>query len=383
MDYHNALIGKGYKTMKRSIKEHIRRKIIIILSVLLIASSGMTLWRFLQPLKLEKDVPACKYTQQAQVNYLVHFKPNNYFDEPTAGPGRGYITSLTDYIETQLVYQLKGDSPVSIQGNMQVIARLSGYILQNKAGDTGEKEKIIIWEKTTPLLPLTPYTGNAQTGIKKIIPIQLDQFRDFANQINTTFYSPTDAVELTVFYDITATVSNDQGISTSQVCPQLVIPLQGNAFAIGGLLTDKKDNFINVKKMVEVPGTRTARQISVGVTILLALLLLLIQFMTVSEIEDPAARELRTIIKKHGDRIVAGVFNLPAILEKNTLVLQSFYDLVKVADEVAQPILYENVQEGVHSFFVINEPRIYTYSLEINNWNRYNNKTITSTEFEA
>ncbi|HCF70734.1 MAG TPA: hypothetical protein DER33_03955 [Syntrophomonas sp.] len=369
--------------MRRSIKEHIRRKIIIILSILLIASSGTALWHFLQPLELEKDIPACKYTQQAQVNYLVHFKPNNYFDEPTAGPGRGYITSLTDYIETQLVYQLKGDRPASVQGDMQVIARLSGYILQNKAGDTGEKEKIIIWEKTTPLLPLTPYSGDARTEIKQIIPIQLNQFRDFANEVNTTFYNPTDAVELTVFYNITATVTNDQGISTSQVCPQLVIPIQGNAYAIGGSLTDKKDNIINVKKMVEVPGAKTARQVSVGVTILLTLLLLLILFATTPELEDPAARELRTIIKKHGDRIVAGVFNLPVILEQDTLILQSFYDLVKVADEVAQPILYENVQEGVHSFFVINESRVYTYSLEVSSWNRYNNETITGTEFEA
>lgn len=364
--------------MKRSFKEHIRRRIVSILTVLLLVSAGITFWRFLQPLEVEEDVPVCKYTQQARVDYLVHFRANNLFDEMTAGPGRGYITSLTDYIETQLVYQLNGDSPASVQGNVAVVAKVTGYNLQNKSSDSDEKEKVIIWEKTFPLLAPTPYSSNeARTEIKRVIPINLSQFRDFANQVNTAYFSPTQNIELTVFYNITAGVSNQKGTATSQVCPQLIIPLQGNTFAVFGALTDKKENAINSKEMVEVPGAQVARRVSAGVTVLLAVLLFLVLFATSAEIENPAEKELRQIIKKHGERVVSGILKLPEEFAQNTIVFHNFYDLVKVADEVAQPILYEELPEGSHTFYVINDPLIYRYSLEISPpVNIYKNRII-------
>ena len=351
--------------MKRSFKEHIRWRIVVILSILLVLSLGMTLWCFSQPLQLEKDVPVYKYTQQAQVNYLVHFKANKFFDERTAGPGRAYITSLTDYIETQLVCQLNGDSPASVHGNIEVVAVLTGYILQEKSGSqAGEKEKVKIWEKVTPLLEPTPYVNDkAKTETIKVIPVNLAQFKNFADQVNTELKSPAELVELAVIYNVTADVSNDQGTSTSKVSPQLVIPIKGNTFVVGGALTDKKEQAINSKQTVDVPGANGSRKLAAVVTIFLVLLLLLVIYGSTIEEEDPFEKALRQIMKKHGDRIVAARGLIPHVFDGNLVSLESLEELVKVADELGQPILYENIQTDMHSFYVVHEPLIYNYRL--------------------
>lgn len=370
--------------MKKYMKPRMRQQVIITLSVLLLVSAGITWWRFNLPLEVEKDIPVYNYTQEAQVNYLVHFRANELLDEVTAGPGRGYISSLTDYVETNLDYRLIGDYPAEVHGTVEASARLTGYLVQSKEG-SDEKEKVVIWEKTQPLLSPTPYSSfSSQTEIKRMIPIYLNQYREYTGRINTAFFNPTNTVELAILYNVTASVYTNHGISCSQVCPRLVIPIQGNTFAVYGSPNDKKNQIITIKKMVQVPGAITKRQISAGTTIILTLLLLLVLLITKAEIEDPAETELRTIMKLHGMRIVAVEETaLPAAFAKRTIHLRSFFDLVKAADEVAQPILYENSHDRVHSFYILNGAVKYHYCLEIGAGNAYRNQNNREIEIES
>ncbi|MEA4925308.1 MAG: DUF5305 family protein [Syntrophomonadaceae bacterium] len=350
------------------IKENVRRKIIVILIGLIAVAAGTALRNFSLPLQTEQDVPVYKYTQQAQVDYQVHLRPNSFFDEKTAGPGRAYITSLTDYIETRLSYRISGDAPASIQGDMEVIGVLTGYIIQEKAGSqAGEKEKVIVWQKTTPLISSTPYATDKGTAeINKVIPIDLSQFKAFADQVNTEFRNPTENVDLTVIYNITANVDNQSGTtSAGKVTPQMVIPLKGNIFVVGGALSDKKDQTINLKQVVEVPGVKASRFGATGAVVFLILLLLGILGGSIPEKEDPLDRTLRQIMKKHGNRIATAQGLIPRGFENHQIFLESLEDLIKVADELSEPILYESHKTDLHSFYVVREPWVYTYDLGI------------------
>lgn len=348
--------------------KNIRRGLIIALTLLLLGSAGLTAWWFKQPTEKETKVPVYTCNQQAQVDYQVFFIPNNYFPEPTGGPGQAYITPLTQYIETTFNYRFSGKAPADISGQYQVDAALIGYMLKEKEGSKEmEKEKVKVWAKTYPLLPATPFSAHDRNlEIKQVIPVDIRSYANFADQVAKELKFSADLVELTVTYNVQGDAVTPDGKVSESVNTALLIPIDGSAFMVGGLLADKKDSSITKSVTKAVPGVKTARAGFAVATGLLALLLLLVISQTKAKIEDLAEKELRTIIKKHGDRIVAGVFSFPATLEKNTIVLHSFYDLVKVADEVAQPILYENVHEGVHAFYVINEPLIYHYALEIN-----------------
>mgnify|MGYP000865777532 CR=1 FL=1 len=352
--------------MKKELKTHIRKRIIAGLSVLFLALLGMAGWNFLQPRQAEKDVPLYQYTQQAQVNYQVHFLPNNFFPEKSAGPGRAYITSLTDFIETRLDYQISGERPADVKGEVEVAAVLTGYIYRDKAGSqSGEKEKIVVWSKTTPLLETTPYNGNSvKTELTKVVRVDLNQYKKFADQVNAEFKSPAELVELVLIYGVSAHISTDQGKSDSKVSPQLVIPIKGNTFIVGGALADKKDNAITQKKMVEVPGAQTGRMVYGGLALVAGLLLLATIFGTDVELEDPLEKELRRIINKFGERIVEVGGAAPRVAHENRVELNSFDDLVKVASEVARPILFEDTGKAVYKFYVINEPYLFSYALD-------------------
>lgn len=352
--------------MKRALKTHIRKRIIAVLSVLLLVLTGMAVWNFMQPLKAEKDVPLYQYTQQAQVNYLVYNLPNKFFPEKSYGPGRAYITSLTDYIETQLAYQISGEKPADVKGEIEVAAVLTGYILQDKKGSqSGEKEKVVVWSKTTPLLESTPYAGNkAKTELTKVVRVDLNQFKTFADQVNAEFKSPAESVELAIVYNVSARVATDRGKSDSKVSPQLVIPIKGNTFVVGGALTDKKDNAITEKQMVEVPGAKAGRMVYGAIALFAALLLMGVIFLTSVEEEDPLEQELGRIIKKHGERIVESEGEVPRFNESDRVVMRAFIDLVKVASEVGRPILFEDTGKNAYHFYVIQEPLVYVYILD-------------------
>lgn len=352
--------------MNITLKGHIRKRVIIVLSVLLLILLGMTAWKFLQPLQAEKEVPLYKFTQQAQVNYLVHVTPNNFFPEKSYGPGRAYITSLTDTIETQLAYQIAGESPAQVKGEVQVDAVLTGYIYRDKkGGQPGEKEKIVVWSKTTPLLESTPYSGNkARTEFTKVIDVDLNQFKDFVEKVSTELKNPAELVELAVIYNVSARVATGQGNVESKVAPQLVIPIKGNTFVVDGALNDKKEAAITEKQTVEVPGARTGRKVYGGVALFTALLLLAVVFGTGIEEEDPLEKELGRIMKRHGDMIVESEGAVPGFLKNERVVLHAFIDLVKVASEVGRPILFEDTGRSAYNFYVTNEPLVYTYTLD-------------------
>lgn len=369
--------------MGRSMNKNTRLGVIAILILAELILAGLTVWWFKQPTERETKVPVYHCTQQAKVDYRVFFVPNNFFPEPVAGPGQAYITPLTQYIETTFNYHFYGEAPADISGQYQVTAALTGYLLKEKEGSKEmEKEKIKVWEKAYPLLPVTPFSAHdRQLQIKQAIPVDIRSYSNFADQVAKELKFSADQVELTVSYHIQGNAVTPQGKISEFVNTVLLIPIDGNAFTIGGLLSNKKDSSITKDETKAVPGVKTARAGFAAAAGLLALILLLVIFKTKAKFEDPAEKELQQIIKKHGDRIVAGVTSFPEYLEKNIIVLDSFADLVRVADEVAQPILYENVQEGVHSFYIVNEPLLYHYTLEVSaTQNIYQDQNISKTD---
>lgn len=369
--------------MQRTIKSNIRRGLIIILTLLLVGSTGLTAWWFKQPTEKAKEVPVYTCQQQIQVDYRVFITPNNFFSEAIVGPGQAYITPLTQYIETVLNYNFSADTSSDISGQYQVDATLTGYILQEtNDGKEMKKEKVKVWTKPYALFPPTPFSAqDRKLEVKQVVPVDIQYYAAFAEQIVRELKFSADVVELTVTYHVQGNALTPAGQVNEPLKAVMVIPVKGTSFMVHGTLADKKEKSITKSETEVVPSVKTARIGFAVAAILFALLLILVVFKTTAEIKDPEEKKLQKIIRKHGDRIVAGFSWVPALSEKNIIVLNSFDDLVKVADEVEQPILYNEVNDTVHSFYVINEPLIYHYSLKISTQkNIYQNQITTKTD---
>ena len=354
--------------MGRPIHRKLRLGLIVALSLLLLAAIGLTVRWFKEPAEKETAVPVYTCTQQVQLDYRVAFMPNNFFDEASAGPGLAYITSLTNHVETVLNYNFSGERPVNISGQYQVEATLTGYILQERSSDAkdAKREKIKVWSKPWVIVPSTPFSAvDQKLELRQIVPVDIRFYQYFAEQVAQELRFSADLVELTVTYHVQGGAITPQGEIREPVKAVMVIPIGGTAFMVQTLQGDKKEASITQSEIAPVAGVKLARSAYAATVLVLVLLLLLVHFKTTGEIVDLETGKLHKIMKKHGDRIVAGFGWVPALSEKNLITLNSFEDLVKVADEIAQPILYKENPAGVHGFYVVKEPLIYHFALKI------------------
>lgn len=354
--------------MKVGLKKNIRMVLIAALAVLTLSALMVAVWQFRRPTTVEKEAPVYKYTQQAQVDYQVFFSANPYFPEKTAEAGRGYLTPLTEMLETRFhyIYNGSGEQAASVDGSYTVVAAVTGYAMKEKQTPQGmEKEKVKVWEKTSELVPATTFSsGNNKVEVNRTIPVDVRTYKAFADKVQEEYKSAVDVVELTVTYKTAVNINTLQKTTKDQIAPVLLITLKGNSFIVEGKNSDKTDKSITRPQTVAVPGVKTARGVSTATAALLMAALAFVLLRTTVKDEDELEHELEQIIKKYGDRIIACDGAVPGIKDAARFAVNSMDDLIKAGDELMRPVLYENVREGVHTFYVVHEGLIYVYTLE-------------------
>lgn len=335
-----------------------------ILALLLLICTITAVTKFVQPAQVSQEVPVYKYKHQANVDYQVFILSNPFFDVESLAAGRGYLTPLTDHIGTLFNYQLTGQGPATINGDYQVNAVLTGYILKEGQSST-QRVKVPVWDKTYSLVPQTEFSSSeGKITLEEEVQVNLREYADFAQRVQDEYKASTSLVELAVKYEISTSVETPDGKNIDSMSPTLVIPIEGNSYTVDGTLADQKEGSIVAEEMVPVPSLKETRiGLSLAV-VLLALALLGAVKKTTVKSEDPLENELQRIIKKYGDRIVAGTGAVPDIDRKRLMVLAEFEDLLKISDELLQPILYESVHDGLHNFYVISNQLHYRYTLE-------------------
>lgn len=353
--------------VKRTIPVATRLALIITLAALLLLAAGYTAGRFLQPGQTQVQIPIYNGSHKAQVDYRVILEPNAFFADESAGPGQAYLVPLTQSVESTLNYRFEGEAPAELSGEYRVTAVLTGYVMKEVSGGQamGQKQRIKVWEKSSDLLPPTPFnTRDKAFAIQQTVPIMLKDYVNFVDGLKQALRVSVDQVELVVYYRINVSAQTPGGVVESQLTPFLVIPVKDSTFMVGGSLSDQKACTINEDNSVPVPGLKQARAIGAAFSLLLLLALLGVLKMTRAEQASPSRKELLAIVKKHGNRMAELQGVLPN-LERHLLEVTSFEDLVKVADESGQPILYENVHTGWHRFFVVGDSFTYGYSVQV------------------
>jgi len=74
---------------------------------------------------------------------------------------------------------------------------------------------------------------------------------------------------------------------------------------------------------------------------------------------------MKEIFKKHGERLVA-LSNDTVLSGSSIYPVKTLEDLIKIADELSKPVLYqaEGPESKLPVFYVLDEPKIYSYQLE-------------------
>ena len=196
--------------------------------------------------------------------------------------------------------------------------------------------------------------------------LPFSQYYAYAEEIiEKTGFNP-EILNLNVSYNVTLIANTPDGAVEEAASPKIVIPLKGKVFTVSGNLQDIKDGEITAVRQLAVPYFEEAKTGFGLFAVLLVLFLLITMQMTVAKEEKNKAvrQKLSRILKKYQDRVVKCSEEIPILNQHNVLMVSSFEDMVKAADELERPILYfQTKEESEHSFFVISEQYVYRYNL--------------------
>lgn len=351
--------------MKKTVPAGLRKGIMIALAVLCIGAAAGSVWWYLQPREQEQQVPVFECQHGAAVDYQVLFKPNDFFpDLESAGPGVAYLVPLTESVQTTLNYKYTAQAAAQVSGKCEAEARVTGYMYRDVQTEKGlERQRVKVWEKAEQLLPPTTFSSQEkEVELAYPVTINLQDYIDFADEIKSELKYGAEEVELAVNYHVNVQAVTGDGTVQEEFKPSLIIPIKGAAFYVDGKLVDEKTSTVTKPEMEPITGVTLKFKGFGAAALVLAILLVLFIRKTEPLQVDPVDKELNRIVKKYGDRVLAGTGKLPVAADR-LLFVSSFMDLVKVSDDLSLPILYEETDKNTHSFCVLGDILTYCYIL--------------------
>ena len=341
--------------MKIKINKNLKMVVISLLTLLVLGSSFLLYKELNNPKFEEHTNPIYSYSNKSTIDYRVFLKPNNLYDKNYLEEGLLYISEYVDYIKADFNYEFHGERDASISGDYNIIARIQAYM--------GEDEKrITIWEKDFPLMNKNFKTEERIISINENINIGLDEYVDFVTEINESSKINSQTA-LILMMNVNLKGDTDKGPIEETVLSNLYIPINTPMFQIDGENYIEKDDAIVETTNVAIPIDRN-KMILFGAIIGISILILvyLIFFASIAAVKDPFDKELSRIFKKYGDRLVA-LNNHKDLSNPN--YIKSIEDLIKISDEINQPIFYRYSEDykEMDKFYMIHGDILYVLDL--------------------
>lgn len=351
--------------MKRTLKPSTRKICLLVLGLLLIGTVASLAWNTMGRAQEQKEeFIRYAYQEQSKLNYRVYLLPNQLFTEPSIGPGKVYLAHLTDRINTFFEYHFTGQEAADFNGSYEVHGWISAM---NEVGNKSKTQQEV-WRKDFTYVPPTPFSGHdLKVDLNQEVSIPYQSYRQFSEQVQEITKFVPDSIKLTVQYSVNLASKTSKGPLQDNFTSSITIPLNSAAFSVQGKLEQQKKDGIKGSAMVPVPGLKVLQMILAAFSALFLFLFLFMWLFIRSQEEfmSPSERQCTALLKKYGERIIILKEGLTVSAFDQMLPVHSFEDLLKAADDLAQPILMENADIDQYLFYVRDGNIIYRYTLDI------------------
>ena len=307
------------------------RFFLYVLGGILCLVSAILLFVNIRPHTRTEEVVVNSYNITTGASYRVHLKENNVFEEEFLEEGRVYPSAITDFINIDFRSELAMTNALSISGDYIIRAVLEGY-------QTGkDEEKVPVYEKIYPIIEgrvIESVTSSA--SINESLSIDRAAYRNYAQEIENALGGETgkdfyvelsgkyivDGEEKPFSYRIDIPINNDKFYEIRKAEP---VEDSGDI---------KESNLVNVMPAFS----------SYAIFILLLFvsvgILVFVRFFTANmEGKELEQKKLSELMRKYGSRMVC-IENLPDISQKSEIRVKSITDLIELADEIREPVLY-------------------------------------------
>lgn len=346
------------KLKRLKINKVLRVACILVTALMLGIVSFLLYKEVMIPKIVEEKSKLYFYTNESSIDYNVLLKPNSIYSNPTLGEGQYYITNYVDELQATFHYEFTGDRAAGLKGSYEVAAVVEGYIVK-------DEKHITIWEKKYSLLPETDFDVKEKLlSLKESVNIKLSEYNDFAAAISEDSKVQI-PMQLNVYMDVNLKADIDKDQVETKIAPTITIPLDESYFSITESDTKEEPGCIEETRNIQLPPNKQKLIIfkcELGASLVLLLGILIF---TEAVPKSPFTRQLDKIFKVYGNRLVALSSELLAASLDNCNIVRSIDDLVRVADEIGRPIMYEyseDYKDIVH-FYVLDDKRTYLYIL--------------------
>lgn len=312
------------------------------------------------------------YKEEADVNYKVLLKENEFYEDEYLNEDYNIIASAIDKISVSFDYLLTTSKEVTGNSYYTIDSRIVAY----QRGDDS-KRKVWDYNKLIRDKAITLYENNVTTmSLSDEFEIDYNKYKSMMEDYQKN-YAVSLAGNLIIEIGLKsnfkyASFSNENDLGLKKLV--LSIPLTENIIEIDKKvpkmveqeLIEKKDAEINYVKLI---GSVLDILLSLGLCVFLAKTLV-----KIFGVDSKYEKELRRILKTY-NYIIVNVKDFDLKKEKKILYVKSFEDLLDAQSELRVPILYYNVKPNKEDIFIVKyEEDILVYKMESHLYDNVNKK---------
>ena len=300
------------------------------------------------------------YDEKSDIDYKVHLKENDFYEDEYLDKNKGYVASIIDRISTVFDYNLLFSKNVNYKYSYRIVADV-------EVND--ENVNSTIYHYSEDLVTSKLKSGDGALYIKENLNINYEKYNDVISKFKEVYELNNITSKLNIVLYVN--VQDIDGSKTTSLedrkVSSLTIPLTEKtiAIAIDNNIINNHDNRIEVTKdgnngWILIIG---AFYLTIAIVYAIYLVIYARRTRTAQMIYD---KEIKSILSNYEGYIqrISGSYDMGT---SQVLKIESFTDMLEIRDTLKQPILMLENETKDGTFFIIPATNsiIYTYSLRV------------------
>lgn len=298
------------------------------------------------------------YSEKSNLDYKVHLKQNDFYDDTYLNKDMLYIANLIDKISINFDYNFKVDEPQSINFTYDVVATL---VINNVAGTKKfyEKEYILLENESMKL------NNDNSIHLNETIDIDYSKYNILANKFKNSYGVDSES-KLDVSMIIRKKDSKHSSLYPERTTMNMIIPLSERAVDI----SLDYNNIDEIKSITIENDLNIARPALLIISIILFIIstyfaIGIIKKLLLLKNKKTTYDKLISKLLKEYDRSIAETATLISFKDKETIKVSKFSELLDIHDNLQQPIIYYPIAKHQKCYFYIcNKHIIYLYCIK-------------------
>lgn len=329
-----------------------KRVILITCIMMIIVLLSCIIWEWSAVRYKDVEKVYYSYKSEGSIDYKVYLRPNSMYSENYLEKDRFYISKYIDWVDMDFRYDYTASAAADLSIEYNVCAYLQGL-----HGDENE----VLWSKEYVLIPdKSLMSENATAEVKVSLPVNLDDYYEMkeALYLESEVNAP---VVLNIVFNVHTRAKTDKGIIDDKISPNLSIPIGNTIIKMEGEPSVTGENKVSEIVKYSLPVNKGLILLLAGIAVILIIFTVFVSLAKTEASPDAFEKQIAGIFKEYSERL-AGMEHTISYHFSDVINVSSIEDMVKIADEVGQPVFYYKVntdEERKIEFFVFDNNRIY------------------------